>query len=175
MITLFFLSQSHASVKNLLKEVFPDYNKIEEVKVGDPISDDPVNTLLLKVFKGETLLGYVRKISTTTGCNSACLPVNYISFYDSKGFFKKILSESGLSKLNHAMFTKEDYSNLEFLIVMAPKQFSQLSHPKEMTDAITGATKKEFKEVVVEGAAYSTYRIHLYNQQTLKEIDKLKK
>jgi hypothetical protein len=175
MIILFFLNHSHASGKNLYKSVFPDFDRIEEVKVGDPISDDPVNTLMLKVFKGQLLLGYVRKISTTTGCNSACLPVNYTSFYDSKGFFKKILSKSGLTKLNHAMFTKADYSNLEFLIVMAPKQFSQLTHPKEMTDAITGATKKEFKEVVVEGAAYSTYRIHLYNQHTLKEIAKFKK
>jgi hypothetical protein len=174
-ILIFLISTAFANDIKSYQDIFPGYDKTQEIKISDPISDNPVNILMLKILKGSSLLGYVRKINTTTGCNSACLPVTYTSFYDEKGLFKKIKSSAGLTKLNHASFTQEDYSNLELLIVMAPKKLDKVGHPKEMTDAITGATKKSFLDVVVKDAAYSTLRIHLYNQHTQKEISKLNK
>lgn len=168
---IFFIpSLLFASSDRLIKKVFQKYEKVEKISIVDPISDEPVNTTLLKVLIGNKVIGYVRNIATTTGCNSACLPVVYSSFYSKDGKFLQVLSQAGLTKLNHAPFTKEDYSKLEFILVMAPKKFDSIKHPKEMTDAISGATIKNFQDIVVQGAAYSTLRIHLYNQQTIKEI-----
>jgi hypothetical protein len=149
-------------------------SKIEIVKIKDSISANPVNTELLKIIILGKNVGYARSIATTTGCNSACLPLNYITFYDINGKFLKLVSKDGLTKIGHASFTTADYSNLEFILVMAPSEFSKVVHPKEMTDALSGATLKEYKASVVAGAAYSTLRIHLYNQNTINIIKTLK-
>ena len=61
-------------------------------------------------------------------------------------------------------------SRLDFILAMSPKIFSEIKNPKEMTDAISGETFKKYKESVIEGAAYSTLRIHLFHQETLKHI-----
>ena len=156
------------------KKVFPKLTSIQKVAIKDTISDDPINTTLLKVLSGGRPIGYIRNISTTTGCNSACLPVNYTSFYDVKGNFLKLKSREGLTKLNHAVFTEEDYSQLELIISLSPKELSTIKNPKELTDAISGATLKQFQSLVVKGAAYSTLRIHLYNLETKSIINKLK-
>lgn len=175
-ICIFTFSFNCLAVGDIYKSVFSDYTKIEKITIDDPISEAPVNTILKKILKGNKVLGFSRDISTTTGCNSACLPLNYVAFYNEKGMFKRLLSTEGLTKINHSPFSKEDYSRLEFLLVLAPKKLNTVGHPKEMTDAISGATLKRFQEIVVRGAAYSTLRIHLYNQHTLKKIsDILKK
>lgn len=152
------------------KKVFPDFTQVTPFDVEDTISKDPINNKILKVFKQEELIGFIREIHTTTGCDSACLPVSYTSFYNAKGDYLKILSRHGLTKINHASFTSEDYSQLEFIVTLGPKEFDSIKHPKELTDAISGATLKPYKQIVVKGAAYSTLRIHLYNVNTQKLI-----
>jgi hypothetical protein len=142
--------------------------------VEDKISESPINTELLRVSTSKKPVGYARVIATTTGCNSACLPINYISFYDNQGKFLELISKDGLTKIGHAPFSVEDYSNLEFILVMAPKILNSILHPKQLTDALSGATLKKYKGSVVEGAAYSTLRIHLYNQNTINIIKSLK-
>lgn len=164
---------SHSKdITDLYKKVFPNLTKIEEVKISDPISDEPVNTVLKVLFQETKRIGFVREISTTTGCNSACLPVVYTSFYDLNGDFKTLKSRDGLTKINHAPFTPEDYSQLEFLILGTNSHFDLVKHPKEMTDVISGATIKKFEGKVVKGAAYTTLRIYLYNKQTKAAIQK---
>ena len=157
------------------KNVFPTLTSTETITIPDTISDNPVNTKILKAYNGKDLLGYIRNIDTTTGCNSACLPISYTSFYGPSGDYLKVLSESGLTKINHAPFTLEDYSQLELILSLAPIEFGKVKHPKEMTDAISGETLKQFQPLVVKGAAYSTLRIHLYNQDTLKVLKKTQK
>ena len=176
-LILLFISQSLIA-KEVSKEFYqkkiPGFNRIEKVTISDPISENPINTELLALYSNEELLGYVRELSTTTGCNSACLPLNYTTFYNAKGEFVGLASREGLTKKNHAPMTDEDYQRLEMIVLLAPEKFSQVKHPKEMTDAISGETLKEYKEIVVPEAAYSTLRVHLYNQQTMAEIKKLK-
>lgn len=161
---------NNAMASDLYKKVFSSYDEIVKLKISDPISDDPVNTELLKVYSKKKHIGFIREIATTTGCDSACLPVIYTSFYNEKGQFLKILSKDGLTKLNHMPFTPEDYSKLEYLLLLAPKELENISNPKAMTDAISGATLNKFESHVVKYAAYSTLRIHVYNQHTIKII-----
>ena len=169
-IALLLSQNGLAGSVKLYKKIFPDYTNVKEIKVEDPISDNPINTIILKVYNNNKLIGFIREISTTTGCNSACLPVIYTAFYNESGHFLKILSRDGLTKIGHAPFNRDDDAKLELVLAMAPKEFGRIKHPKELTDAITGATIKGYQNIVVTGAAYSTLRIHLYNQLTIKQI-----
>lgn len=174
-ITFFFSLSSWADTKiDFYKKVFPNLNSTRPHKIADPISDEPTNTELLEAFDAQNnLLGYIREVSTTTGCNSACLPVIFTLFYDKNIQFKKLLSRDGLTKKNHAPFTSEDYQKLELILLMNPKEFEKVGYPTEMVDAISGATLKVYDQVVVKNAAYSSLRVNTYNQQTIKEIKKL--
>lgn len=154
----------------LYRQVFKGFDRIEQFKIPDPINDEPTNLILLGLYQGQKLLGYAREITTTTGCNSACLPLVYTTFYSPKGDFVKLLSRDGLTKKNHVPLTPEDYATLEMIVLMAPEKFNHVKHPKEMTDALSGATIKAYQDIVVKEAAYTTLRVHLYNQQTIKAI-----
>ena len=157
------------------KKVFPAISKKEIIKVPDPISDKPVNTMVLKVFnKAQKHLGYIREIKTTTGCDSACLPVIFTLFYNAEKTLVKLLSRPGLTKKFHEPFSKDDYQKLDFILLMNPQVFGKVKHPTEMVDALSGETKKEFSTHVVKNAAYSSLRINLYHQQTSKFLKTLK-
>ncbi len=158
----------------LYKKVFKDYDRLVPVAIPDPISKKPINRTLLKVVFKKKIIGFIREITTTTGCNSECLPLIYTSFYDKEGKFLKILSAPGLTKINHTPFTKEDYSQLDLIVTMEPQIFKNIAHPKQLTDALSGATLKKYDNTVISGAAYTTLRVHLYNLQTKKFIKSLK-
>jgi hypothetical protein len=172
-ISISCFSKSNEYLRSEIEKKIGSFTHLEKVKIKDTISENPVNNELIKVLKVNKTIGFVRAISTTTGCNSACLPINYISFYAPDGSFLSLSSKDGLTKINHTPFTKEDYSNLEFILSTNTDVFKDVDHPKEMTDAISGETLKLYRHSVVKGAAYSTLRIHLYNQDTIKYIKSL--
>jgi hypothetical protein len=175
--SLLFLSFTNNNTEDLARysKVFLSIKSVELIKIDDPISDAPVNLILLKAFDTKGIhLGYIREVVTSTGCNSACLPVIFTLFYDKNLIFKTLKSKVGLTKKFHAKFTKANYAQLEMIIVMNPEKFKKVIHPKEMTDAITGATLKEYKSAVIKNAAYTSLRVNLYNQHTLKFLNKLK-
>lgn len=169
-LSLNLFAKTKKGEKKLFKTVFPQMQSLKEIKVKDSISDEPINTTIKEVIGPRGRIGFARNIVTTTGCDSACLPLSYSAFYDKNAGFIKILSSSGLTKINHAPFTQEDYSTLGLILSLNPENFRTVSHPKEMTDAISGETLKLFENSVVKGAAYSTLRINLYNQNTIKEL-----
>lgn len=155
---------------DMARKFFSNASKLHSFTVSDPISVDPVNTKIFEVFANTKRLGFYRKIVTTTGCDSACLPLRYTAIYDEKGRFVKIVSKTGLTKKNHVQFTPEDYARMNFLLTLAPDELNGIKNPKDMTDALSGETLKLYRPVVVKEAAYSTLRLHLYNQLTTKQI-----
>lgn len=167
--TLFALELSTKQMAKV-KQVFPTLTSLSKKLISDPISENPINTALYSAFQGTKHLGYIRPIETTTGCKSACLPISYMAFYTSTGDYLKLKSIPGLTKINHTPFTPNDYAELDLVLVLVPEELSRVEDPKDMTDALSGATSKQFEKSVVKGAAYSTLRIHKYNQQTIKQI-----
>lgn len=159
----------------LYKKVFPKYQKTQVHKVIDTISDNPINVEIIEFkSKGNKTLGFAREIVTTTGCNSACLPIIATLFYSKDRKFLSLKSRDGLTKKNHASFTADDYSNLEMILLQNPPIFKSVTHPKQMVDAITSETTKEYSPYVIHQAAYSTLRLNLYNQDTLKHLRGIK-
>lgn len=167
-----FASDKYSTELKRAKEVFPKTQSLKPIKVSDPISKDPVNNLIFEVLDGDKTLGFMRAINTTTGCNSACLPVKYMAFYNYEGVYLKLTSAPGLTKIYHAPFTSTDYAKLDFILAIAPEKLSKVIKPEDMTDALSGETLKVYQDIVVKGAAYSTLRIHLYNQLSLKQIQR---
>ena len=174
LILFFFIISNLSFAKRRVdpvKEVFPTLKKTVVIKVKDTISENPINDKIYKAFNSNgQLLGYYRKIITTTGCNSACLPITATLFYGPNKTFKTIKSKKGLTKKGHAPFTSHDYNELELLLNLNPDSFKSVSHPKDMVDVITGQTTKKFQGDVVKEAAYTSLRLNKYNQDTLKKL-----
>ena len=145
------------------------------IKIKDNISENPINDKILKVFNdSKEHIGFIRNIETTTGCNSACLPVVFTLFYDKDKSLKKLLSKPGLTKKYHAKFTDEDYEKLSLILALNPDSFLKVKHPTKMVDIISGATKIEYQNDVVKNAAYTSLRVNLYNQDTLNILKGIK-
>lgn len=179
LIVLLIISTSlFAKIRNpnkLYKKVFSSFQRSEEFIVEDSISEEPVNTKVLKALDQDgNTLGFIREIATTTGCNSQCLPIIVTLFYDKNKSFLTLRSRPGLTKRDHVPFTEANYKELEFILVQNPKLFESVVHPKMMVDAITSETLKAYKPFVVEAAAYTSLRLNLYNQDTLKQLRKIK-
>lgn len=176
---LFLISTTRAESKkpdlSFYSQVFKNVASVKSLKIDDPISDNPINLKVYELYsKKNKRLGYCREVVTSTGCNDGCLPVIFTLFYDDEKKFKKILSRPGLTKKFHKPFTAEDYSTLEMILLRNPSQFKQVNHPKDMVDVLTSATKPEFQPHVVTQAAYTSLRVNLYNQHTLKFLKSLK-
>ena len=159
----------------LYKKVFKNYSSSKVISIKDTISKDPVNTVVLRaISETGVTLGYIREIATTTGCNSACLPILVTFFYTADKKFLTLKSRQGLTKKDHVPFTDLDYQSLELVFAQNPKAFKSIINPKLMVDAITSETLKEYKPYVVEKAAYTSLRLNKYNQNTLSFLKALK-
>ncbi|WP_412470327.1 MULTISPECIES: hypothetical protein [unclassified Halobacteriovorax] len=174
---LFFLSFSFSFANNISfhEEIFPSVEDLKKTSITDTISENPINTTIQIAYdKNGKKLGFIREVNTTTGCNSACLPVIFTLYYNTKYEFLKLKSKAGLTKKFHKPMTVDDINRLHLLIGINPEVFKKVKHPTDMTDALTGATKPEFVDAVVKEAAYSTLRINTYNQDTIRQLKSLK-
>lgn len=172
-----FANASEISKENLsyYRKVFPDASYKETIKIPDPISDKPTNKSILKVLNSKKKpIGFIREVKTTTGCDSACLPVVFTLFYTEDKVLKKLQTRPGLTKKFHVPFTSKDYEKLDLVLLMNPEVFKRVKHPTEMVDALSGETKKEYAPHVVKQAAYTSLRVNLYHQQTWKFLKSLK-
>ncbi len=175
-ISLFLMTSTsiYGNDISFYKSIFPKISKVKKIKVEDKISENPINTTIQVAFNKEgKKLGFIREVNTTTGCNSACLPVIFTLFYNTKYEFLKLKSKTGLTKKLHRPMTEDDINRLHLLLGINPPIFKTVKHPTDMTDALTGATKPQYVDAVVKEAAYSTLRINTYNQDTISQLKKL--
>lgn len=160
--------------KSFFEKVFKKFSTYEIKNIGDPIDEEAGNPNLLIVKDNkENVIGYLRDIVTSTGCNDGCLPVIFTLFFGPKGEFIKLLSKEGLTKKNHEPFTVDDYVNLEMIILRNPEEFKQVLHPKQMVDAVTSETLNLFRPHVINKAAYTTLRVNKYFEHTQKSIKEI--
>lgn len=171
--TILFSFNSFSGELKDYSDVLKGISKTKILKIADTISEFKTNVKLLEALdkKGKRI-GFIRNVTTSTGCNDGCLPVIFTLFYNEKAEFLRVLSKPGLTKKNHEEFSDLDYIKLESVLRKNPKSFKGIGHPTEMVDAITRATLKIYEPDVIARAAYSTLRINLYNQQTQKFIRK---
>lgn len=154
---------------DFFKKFFKNLESTKKIKIDDPVKNESTNLVLYEVFdKSSKSIGFIRDVSTSTGCNDGCLPVIFTLFYSKEGKLLGLRSKEGLTKKYHEPYNDQDYLNLQLILDRNPKSFIGVKHPSEMVDAITRATKKEYVGDVIEKSAYTTLRINLFNQHTLK-------
>ena len=181
LIFLFAFNLNSAAFSKLSPEKIKFYKlnflkaeKFKTIAIDDPIVDEPVNLTLIQVLdKDRNLLGFLREVSTSTGCDDGCLPVIFTLFYSKDGKLIYLKSQEGLTKKDHEEYQEKDYLDLQLILEKNPKSFKKIKHPSEMVDAITRATINKYKGDVVARSAYTTLRVNIYNQHTLKFLQKL--
>ena len=143
---------------------------------------------LLSDKEGFPLLFY-SDILTPVCIDNICKPMSIEIYWNLLGAYVGygVFPEEPLTKYDHDLFEKVDYEKLHRLLldrhsILERRKLSDLfdanAAAKEKVqfkgqevDAISGATKKEIKESVVEGALYSCYTIwHLVHGQAAQKM-----
>ena len=144
---------------------------------------------LLSDEDGAPLL-YYADILTPVCIDNICKPMVIEIYWNLLGAYVgyAVDPEAPLTKYDHDLFEKEDYQKLHDLLlnrysILERRELSDLfdtnAKPQEKVkfkgqevDAVSGATKKEIKESVVEGALYSCYTAwHLVHGEVVQKMD----
>lgn len=126
---------------------------------------------------------YYSSIKTTVCSDTLCQLVFLDIYWDLAGNYVRFDTLQGipLTKNDHLPFSSQDYFKLQTTLrnensILGEKTRDELldqiqtRYSKEI-DAVTGATAKELKSAVVEGALYSTYTLwHLVNDGIKQKI-----
>lgn len=143
--------------------------------IDDPFSYEPFNIEYFKIYdQNSQFIGYIREVYTNTGCEGFCKLLDFTLAYDAEGLFLNILVRKPLTKDMHAAFSEEDYRILYNILKNPPQSFNFATTPKDMIDAVTGATDVKYKKDVIPTAAHTSFRVHQYNQHTQSAIRKCK-
>ncbi len=122
--------------------------------------------------------GYVSHIETPVCSDTLCNLMDIRMFWDLSGSYWGFdtIPLKPLTKNDHLEFDEKDYQKLHELLldeqsILRRRHKDDLFEKEEkrvsqVVDAVTGATAKEVKEAVVDGAVYSSYTIyHLVHSQ----------
>src|SRR5271169_6918329 len=107
------------------------------------------------------LVGYLRDfqgpISATPSC--PCHALSFTMALDTTLKLKTLMSEAPLEKYGHAPMTPADMARLIEITRNPPADLMKAPRPEDVVDAVTGATRTEYREMVVAQAALTTRRI----------------
>ena len=150
----------------------------EQAEIGTVVGEDFIEPISLElVSRAEKPLFYQSSIRTTV-CDDEVCEIMYVRlFWDLVGEYVgyDTISSHPLTKFDHEPFSSTDYEKLHELLqnegsILKFKQKDELIDKEQVkasdvVDGTTGATAKEIKEEVVEGALYSSFTLwHLaYN------------
>ncbi len=137
------------------------------------------NDSLLWVMRDKKPLYLLRPVDTVTGCDSSCAPIVFHLVMDTKGKVSRILEEADepLRKIYHNPMSEEDKERLLQILKKLPEAYRGIDHPDRLTNSFTAfppQTWTFFAPTVVEGAAYTSYRVYesaLQVQQRLANKD----
>jgi len=150
------------------RQAFPTAALASAQQIPDPITEGDINASYLKIYdRDQRLLGYLREVATSTGCNGVCLPLEFALALGPDHQFVKLLAPHPLTKLGHRKFTDNDYAKMDGILRQNPGSFANASEPADLVDAVTSATKRAYKDDVVATAALTSFRIYQYEKQTI--------
>ncbi len=131
--------------------------------------------------ESDTLLGYSRLVNSQVGCHDGkCAAIKFVLVLDKDLEYVHLFHPSGTTigefykglendTENSVLFDDADWHTLYALLTDPPALLLSLEDRLDMVDTTTGATYPEYHDVVVRGAAYTTYTVLEYLIHT-KEI-----
>lgn len=155
-----------------------------QIDMGDSI---PENNSLFRVISIEQVpIYYYREIFSAVCFDNECRPLSINLYWNITGRYLgfELLDGEFLSKTDHEPFTAKEYEKLHQILnnestPLAHLDYNQLiidpnSHGLEDIDAISTATPENIAPYVVQGAAYTTYKLwHLIHGVTKNEVQNL--
>jgi len=136
--------------------------QVKRVPEGAVPFEDRGNETFVEVYAAKNeRIGYLRDFTgpVTTGPACPCHPLSLSLAFDASLHFLTLISEAPLEKYGHAPMTDEDIARLIGLAKDPPEVLLKTAKAEDLVDAVTGATRTEYREVVVAQAALTTRRV----------------
>jgi thiol-disulfide isomerase/thioredoxin len=157
------------------RRAFPDARQFVSKPIaaeGLPAEDRGNETYVEARDAKGTLLGYLRDfagpIAAVPTCG--CHPLSFTLALDPQLRLKTLLSEAPIEKYGHAPMTPEDMVRLVEIVRDPPAALMKTPRTEDVVDAVTGATRTEFHDMVVPHAALTTRRIAGIVQDTVRVL-----
>jgi hypothetical protein len=148
--------------------------------------DSIANDTLFQMVSAEGYpVAYFRKIRTSVCFDNKCRLLKCVLFWNVTGRYLGFELPKGefLSKAEHKAFTPQEYQRLSALLAdqsspLRVLSYSELAPQLKATgddvDGVSSATAKNVLDYVVEGAAYTTYKMwHVVYGATQEDIERL--
>ena len=164
---------------------------IESSPAGEPsivvtFKDSVTNeTIYLRKTKDNIPLHYFKKVIGEVCNDEECRLLDVIVYWNITGRYLGFELPKGefLSKYDHEPFSENEYQRLHTLLADASIPLDAVSFEELITkpasqqdevDAVSGATSKSVADMVVKGAAYTTYKLwNIVNGPTMDIVSKL--
>ena len=142
-------------------------------------------TIFLRKTKDNIPLEYFKELTEEVCDDNECRLLKINVYWNITGRYLGFELPNGalLSKYNHEAFSKNEYQQLHILLADESLPFDKVSfeklleHPKktqEDVDALTGETSKNIADIVVKGAAFTTYKLwNTVNGPTVDVVSEL--
>lgn len=171
--------------KNIPEIANPNWFVVElpeeyQMPQGEPLPKFYNNFLIWAMDAQKKPVAGFRAINTTTGCSTGCTPVIFHLKLNLAGSTKQIVEESDkpLKKINHQDFTEDDRKKILNIAAELPTILEGITEPKQTTENMTQfppQTWTTLKPYLVEGGAYTSFRIYETALKTKEYIRRTKK
>ncbi|RAJ12356.1 hypothetical protein [Arenibacter echinorum] len=142
-------------------------------------------TIFLHKTKDNLPLHYYKKVTGEVCIDQECRLLNIVVYWNITGRYLGFELPKGefLSKYDHEPFSESEYQRLHQLladssmpldVVSFEKLVEQPNKEQGTADAVSGATSKSVADMVVKGAAYTTYKLwNVINGPTMDLVSEL--
>ena len=175
-------SQEKPSLKYLQVATIESSNFMEETTISSYKDTLTNNLIYLRKSKTNIPLYYYKTIHDAVCFDDVCRMLDIIVYWNITGRYLGFELPKGefLSKREHDPFSEDEYLRLHTLLADASipldavsfeKLVEQPKYEEESVDAVSGATSKSVAEMVVKGAAYTTYKLwNIVNGPTMNFV-----
>jgi thiol-disulfide isomerase/thioredoxin len=157
------------------RRAFPEAQQfvVKSVPPEDLPAEDRGNETYVEARDAKgVLVGYLRDFEGPIAQAQTC-PCHELSLtlaFDKDLRLKTIISEAPVEKYGHAPMTAEDMARLVEIVRDPPADLMKVPRPEDMVDAVTGATKTEYQDLVVHQAALTSRRLAGIARDTVRMI-----
>jgi len=181
--TLF--SQVKPSMKYMQVATIESSNFMEETTISSYKDTLTNNLIYLRKSKTNIPLYYYKKIQDAVCFDNVCRMLDIIVYWNITGRYLGFELPKGefLSKQEHDPFSEDEYQQLHILlsddsIPLDAISYDELAvkpkYDEESVDAVSGATSKSVADIVIKGAAYTTYKLwNIVNGSTMDIVSEL--
>ena len=153
------------------KTAFPEAARFEGRKIAaEMVSalDKGNETYIRAIGKDGQLIGYLRDFTgpVTPHEDCPCSPLNVTFAFTAELELRTLISTTGLTKWGNEPMTDAEVARLVEIARNPNPALTGVADVKDLVDGISGPTKKEFKDFVVEKAALTSWRVAMLTAET---------